>query len=257
MKTLFAFTKKEWMEQIRSGKLVILGILFVLLGIMNPAVAKLTPWMMEMMEDSLAEAGMIVTDVNVDAMTSWTQFFKNIPMGLIAFVLIESSIFTKEYESGTLILALTKGLERYKVFVSKGIILAILWTICYWICYGITYFYNDFYWDNSILHNLTFSAVCWWILGIMAVALVLFFSALGDNNTIVLFGTGGMFLASYLIGLFPKLSKYVPTMLMNAASLLTGVIEQDTYGKAIVITICISIICIVVGISAMNKRQMV
>ena len=89
MRTLFAFMKKEWLEQIRSGRLIILTILFVLLGIMNPAIAKLTPWMLEVLADSLAESGMTVTTVTVDAMTSWTQFFKNIPMGLIAFILLE------------------------------------------------------------------------------------------------------------------------------------------------------------------------
>ena len=106
MKSLFAFMKKEWLETVRSGKIVILVILFVLFGIMNPAVAKLTPWLMETLADSLAEAGMIVTAVQVDALTSWTQFFKNIPIGLIAFVLIYSNTFTKEYQSGTLVLML-------------------------------------------------------------------------------------------------------------------------------------------------------
>lgn len=85
MRSLIAFMKKEWMEQARSGRLMILGLVFVLLGIMNPAVAKLTPWLFEIMADSLAESGMVVTAVEVDAMTSWVQFFKNVPMGLIAF----------------------------------------------------------------------------------------------------------------------------------------------------------------------------
>ena len=40
MKSLLAFIKKETKEQFRSGRLMILGILFVLLGVMNPAVAK-------------------------------------------------------------------------------------------------------------------------------------------------------------------------------------------------------------------------
>lgn len=53
MKSLLAFMKKEWMEQVRSGRLLILVIIFILLGIMNPAVAKLTPWLLEMMADSL------------------------------------------------------------------------------------------------------------------------------------------------------------------------------------------------------------
>ena len=123
MKTMMEFLKKEWMEQVRNSKVLILVILFVLFGIMNPAIAKLTPWMMEMLSDSLAEAGMMVVEVESDAMTSWIQFIKNIPMGLIAFVLIESNLFTREYETGTLILTLTKGLERYKVVLSKTIIL--------------------------------------------------------------------------------------------------------------------------------------
>ena len=48
-----AFLKKEWMEAVRTGRLGILLLVFVLFGIMNPAMAKLTPWMMELMADSL------------------------------------------------------------------------------------------------------------------------------------------------------------------------------------------------------------
>ena len=95
MKPFLAFTRKELLAQFRTGKVTILGILFVLFGIMNPAIAKLTPWLMEMMADSLAESGMIITDITVTAMDSWVQFFKNIPMALIVFLLMQSIIFTK------------------------------------------------------------------------------------------------------------------------------------------------------------------
>lgn len=120
MRSLLAFMKKEWMEQIRCGRLIILGILFVLLGIMNPAAAKLTPWLLEIMADSLAESGITVTEVTVSALDSWTQFFKNLPLGLIAFVLLQSSIFTKEYDTGTLMLVFTKGFNRMKALAAKA-----------------------------------------------------------------------------------------------------------------------------------------
>ena len=126
MKSLFAFMKKEFAEQLRSGRLMILGLLFVLFGIMNPCNSKINTVAIETMADSLAESGMIITDVKVSAMDSWVQFYKNIPMGLIAFVLLESSIFTKEYTTGTLVLSLTKGLERYKVVISKTVVLTVL-----------------------------------------------------------------------------------------------------------------------------------
>lgn len=255
MKSLFAFVKKEWLESVRSGKLTILVILFVIFGIMNPAIAKLTPWMMKVMADSLAETGLIVTTVQVDALTSWTQFFKNIPMGLIAFVLIYSGTFTKEYQSGTLTLMLTKGLSRYKVVLAKLAVMFAVWTFCYWLCYGITYGYNAYFWDNGIVSNLLLAAVLWWLFGVWIVSLMVFFSVLFRNNTGVLLGTGGILLAVYLIQMLPKAGEYMPTMLMNSASLLTGGIEGEAFLKALIVTVVLCVVGITASIPIMNKKQ--
>lgn len=256
MKSLIAFFKKEWIDLVRSGRLMILVIIFVLLGIMNPAIAKLTPWMMEMMAQSLEETGLVVTEVTVDAMTSWTQFFKNIPIGLIAFVLLSSNLFTKEYGAGTLILVLTKGLARYKVIVAKLIILLLTWSGGYWLCFGITYGYNAYFWNNSVAHNLIETVVFWWMLGIFAVALMVLFSAISQNNTGVLLGTGGVFMAFYLLGMIPKLKEYMPTNLMNTAGLLAGVEAVPDYMAALIITIAISVLCVGVSVPILNKKKL-
>ena len=123
MKNLRALIKKECMEQLRSGRLLITFALFILLGIMNPAIAKMTPWLLDLMADSLQESGITVSGVVVSAMDSWVQFFKNLPIAMVAFVLLQCSVFTKEYVSGTLLLSLTKGLSRPKVVISKAILL--------------------------------------------------------------------------------------------------------------------------------------
>ncbi len=256
MKSLIAFIKKETMEQLRSGRLMILGILFVLLGIMNPATAKLTPWLLEIMADSLAESGMTVTNVTVSAMDSWVQFFKNIPLGLIAFVLLQSSIFTKEYSSGTLVLSLTKGLERFKVVISKTTVLTALWTLGYWLCFGITYGYSAYFWDNSVAQNLAFSVVCWWMFGVCVISLMTLFSTIANSNTGVLVGTGSVVLVSYLLGLLPKISKYLPTFLADGNSLIYGVAEEKSYVAAIIVTVGVSLICFVASIPIFNRKQL-
>ena len=87
-----AFLKKEWMEWLRTGRLMVLLMVFVLLGIMSPALAKLTPWLMETLSDSMAGTGIVTTEITVDAMVSWAQFYKNIPMGLVIFVLLCSEM---------------------------------------------------------------------------------------------------------------------------------------------------------------------
>lgn len=255
MKSLIAFIKKEGLESVRSGKMIILIILFALFGIMTPAIAKLTPWMMEMMADSLAETGLVITGVQVNALTSWTQFFKNIPIALIVFILLYHGIFIREYQTGTLILVLTKGLSRYKVVLAKSALMLMLWTLCYWLCFGITYVYNSYFWDNGIAGNLLAAGAYWWLFGIWVVCLMVFFSTISGSSAGVLLGTGSCVLASYLAGLFPKIGKLAPTALLDSAYLLAGAETTDSYRNPLIVTLLLCIACFAVGVPMMDKRQ--
>ena len=254
MKTFFAFLKKELLESARSGKLTILLIIFILFGIMNPAIAKLTPWMLEMMTEELAESGMTVTEVEVNAITSWVQFFKNIPMALIAFVCILGGIFTKEYTSGTLILILTKGLARYKIVIAKTLHLLLFWSGGYFLCFAVTYGYNAYFWDNSVANELIPTTLNWYLFGIFTVCLIVFFSVISKSTSGVLLGTGGTVLISYLLEMIPKVKEYCPTRLMNTAHIAGG--EMPSLNSAIAVTAALSLICIAASIPIFNKKQL-
>ena len=256
MKSLITFIKKEFLGQIRSVKLIILVALFVLFGIMNPAIAKITPWLFELLEDVIAESGMAITNLQVSAMDSWVQFFKNIPMALIVFVILEGTILTKEYSSGTLILSLTKGLERFKVLISKITVLIIVWSLCYWLCFAITYFGNMLFWDNSIAQNLAFSAICWWLFGMFIISLIALFSTAGKSIAAVLLGTGGAVFAFSIIGLIPKINRFLPTMLTDGNSLVYGLLKVEDYLPSFAITIGLTVICLAVSIPIFNKKQL-
>lgn len=251
-----AFTKKELLEQSRSGKLLFLAILFALFGIMNPAVAKLTPWLLKVFADSMAEGGMTITMGEITAMDSWVQFFKNIPMALIAFILLEGGIFTKEYQAGTLVLSLTKGLDRHTVVLSKTLVLTLLWTLGYWLCFGITYGYNAYFWDNSIAQNLLFSVVCWWVLGLWVIGLMVLFSTVFGSSTGVFLSTGGVVLACYLIALLPKNGKYMPTFLSDGNSLIYGLKAANDYTAALVIASVMVLVCPIAAVVCFHKKQL-
>ena len=256
MRSLLNFLKKEYLEAVRTGKLLVLILLFVLFGIMNPAIAKLTPWMMEMLSDTMAENGLVVTNIHVDAMTAWTQFFKNIPIALIVLILIFSDIFTKEYKSGTLLLVLTKGLSRYKIVLAKTVLLLSFWTFGYGLCFAITYSYNAYFWDNSIAENLFSSVAVWWLFGIWVICLMILFSSLLQNNTGVILCIGVSVLFAYLFSVIPKAKVYSPAVLMDTNSLLIGTEGMDAYIKAIVVAAAMCIVCVAVSIPVINKRQL-
>lgn len=255
MKSFIAFLKKEILDSMRSGKFIVLGIMFLLFGVMNPAIAKLTPWLFELLSDSLEQEGIIMTTVEVNAITSWTQFFKNIPIALIVFVLVYSNSFTKEYESGTLVLVLTKGVSRFKVVIAKAVLMLSFWTVGYFACFVTTYTYNAFFWDNSIAVGLMTAAINWWLLGVLVICLVVLFSTLSRNQIGVLLGTGGIVMVSYLAGMFPKIGEFMPTFLMNARDIITGMESSDVYVKAIVSSAFMCVFCLAISIPVMNKKQ--
>ena len=253
---MITFLKKEWMEAARTGRLGILMLVFVLFGIMNPALAKLTPWMMELMADSLEKAGFMLIDINIDAMTSWTQFYKNIPMGLLIFVLLCSGIFTAEYQKGTLIPVVTKGFARKKIAAAKALMLMGMWTALYVLSYGITYGYNAYFWDNRIAEHLTFAAACFWLFGIWVLALLVLFSSAAKTNIQVLAGTGAAAFGSYLVGLFPKVSRFLPTKLMDGMLLLQGAAKPEDYIPAIAAAAVTAVLAVVLSLICFDRKQL-
>ena len=256
MKVFLAFMKKEFLSQFRTGRVLIFGILFLLLGVMNPAIAKLTPVLFELLADSIAESGMTITPQPVTAMDSWVQFYKNIPLGLIAFVIFESGIFTREYRTGTLVLSLTKGLERYKVVVAKTLVLSLIWSAGYWLCFGISYGGSAYFFDNSVVQNLAFSAVCWWLFGLWVISLMILFSTAARSNIGVLIGTGSVVIAFSVISMLPKINEYLPTLLSDGTSLIYGAIKTSSYFVPIIIVFVSGITCLAASIPVFNKKQL-
>lgn len=256
MKQLLAFTKKEFMESGRNGRILILGMLFLAFGIMNPAIAKLTPWLMEMVSDQMAETGMILTPVEVDAMASWTQYYKNMPMAVIIVVLMFGGAFATEYQKGTLVNVVTKGMVRWKIVISKLAVMLLLWTMGYFLCYGVTYVYTGYYWDNGTVSNLFPAAVLFWLGGIWILTVVALASTITGTTAMVLMFTFVAYLVSYLLSMIPKLAQFMPTHVMSVMELLTGQSESADF----VWTVCVVVILCVLNIAAsiffFNRKQL-
>ena len=256
MKSLIAFTKKEMLSHFRSFKLPVLASVFVLVAVMNVLTAKFTPWLLEIMSESLELSGMVISEVSAKAIDSWVQFFKNLPMCLIAFVIIESNIFTKEYRSGTLIMSLTKGMQRYKVVLSKLIVLVGFWTVGFWVNFGITYGLTEVLWDDTAVKNVLFAALLQWIFGLWVTSLIVIFSTFAKSNVVVLAGGAGEIFAIYLISMLPKIKEYLPTFLTDGNSLIYGISKPEEYIPVIIITVALTVFCAVLSFLLFNKKQL-
>lgn len=256
MHALLTFMRKEWTECIRSGKLILLVTVFVFFGILNPATAKLLPFLLQSMTDSFSKLGVTVVEQHIDAMTSWEQFFKNVPMALTAFVLIFSSIFTKEYQSGTMVLTLTKGVPRYVIVAAKSLFLFVSWTASFYLSFGITYAYNAFYWDNSIAVNLAAAAALWYGFGLLILCAMILFSGMLSNNGTVLLATGFFVAVCSTMNQFPSCRRFSPTCLTDAMPILAGTASPSDYATALVTAVVLGCVCLAAGIGMMNIKQL-
>lgn len=256
MRSLRAFVGKEVLELVRTGSLYIYLCIFLLFGILNPAIAKITPWIMEMSAESLADTGFIITEIKVDALDSWVQFYKNLPILIIVFVILSSNTLTGECQKGTLIHMLTKGLQRWKVIAAKGLALAALWSICYWLYFGITYGYTAYFWDNGIASYLLMGAACPYLFGIWMIAAIFLMSVFCNGNTAVLSGCGGLAVISYLLGMIPDAAEYLPTKLLSSGELLSGGILPSEYVKALVVTGILSAAFLGAAVVGFNRKSL-
>lgn len=255
MKQFIAFTKKEFMESIRTGKFVLLLIIFSLFGIMSPVIAKVTPALYDLLADSMQEQGIVITSVEITAMTSWEQFFKNITMFLIILVVMFSGMLVNEFQKGTLINMLTKGLSRNTVLASKAITAFTLWTVSYWLSFGITYGYNAYFWDNSIAAHLFLGGFCIYLLGIWLISLILLFSVLLSNNLGVLLGTLVVVGCSYLLSMVPTIEKYLPTKLLSSGSLLKEALLPGDLVPSIAICCGLIVVNYVISCICFTKKR--
>ncbi len=255
MKIYIALCRKELLEYIRKGRFTILLIIFMLFGVMNPAMAKLTPWFMKSMSDTLAESGLVVKEITVDAMTSWSQFFKNISTIIVIYIIMVSGSFTLEYQKNTLIPVVTKGVPRYLIVLSKMMTMMMLWTLLYSGSTFITYGYNAYFWNNNIAHNLFAAVACCWLIGIIGISAVCFFSVIANSSIGVILGVAGGIVASYICGFIPKIKEFVPTKLLSAAALTTSDLKMDDFWRAIITGAVLSVILSVCSVMLFNKKK--
>ena len=253
MKAFFAFTGKEFMEYIRTYKLIILLAVFVIFGFLSPITAKYLPQIFEMA--GLDPAAMGLGDPT--AADSFAQFYKNVgQMGLLVVAIVFSGIMANEFSKGTLVNMLTKGLKRPTVILSKWVSSVLCWTVAYLLCLGITYGYTEYYFEIKGYHHLFASFLSLWLYGVFLIVLILLGGTLFKNVAGSLLLTGGVAVVLTLLNLVPTIQKYNPASLASdGLSLMTAQKGLDDLLPAFII--CGAAILVLTAATALifNKKQ--
>jgi ABC-2 type transport system permease protein len=256
MKQLLLLLKKEITELLRTKKALVLVIVYAMFGIMNPAMAKLTPWLLAQMGDSLAEQGITIGAISVNALTAWTQYYKNLMMEHIVILAVFSGIFAQEYQSGTLINLLTKGVSRAKVAASKLLSALLCWSVCYWLTFLVTLAYTAYFWDNALPAGIWLGAICAYVLGVWLLTLELAFASALSSGMAALLGTGGVLVVCYLLSMLPALTRFLPLRLSDGLSLLTRALAPADFLPALLVALALSLVQSALCVAGIRRKQL-
>ena len=245
------FFKKELKESVKTYKLLLLGIVFLILGIMNPLVAKLTP---DLLASFLPE-GMSITIPEPSSLDSWAQFFKNIQqMGLIVVLLVFSGVLTNELSRGTLVLLLTKGLPRQTVILAKYAAMLVLWTMSVAISHVVTWVYTVYLFPDNLSQNLFFATFCLWFFGALLLAVLLLGGTLVSSSYGSLLVTGGLVVLLNLLNLFSALKECNPLALATKnMDVVSGAVAVSELYPQIGITV--ALILVTLGLTVLLFRR--
>ena len=254
MRAYFAFTKKEFIENLRTYKLMIMIVVFLIFGVMSPLFAKFTP-------EILKAAGLDASALGVGtptAIDSFAQFFKNVgQLGLLVLIIVFSGIMANELSKGTLINILTKGMRRSTVILSKFIMATVIWTVSYLLCLAVTYAYTAYYFTIENISNAFLAFSSMWLFGVLLIAIVILGGVLFKNVYGSLLLTGGIVVVMTIVNIAPKLQKYNPiTLSSDNMQLIMAQKAASDFMPAVIICAVLTIVSVIASIMIFNKKQL-
>jgi len=249
-----AFLRKEFLEQRRTYKLLIMLAAFTLFGMMSPLLAKLTPDIIK----SLGTDGISITMPDPTYLDAYAQLFKNITqMGMIVLLLVFAGSMSQELSKGTLVNVLSKGLPRTAVVISKYAACLALWTISLVLCAAVHYGYTLYLFGSHPTAHLLLSLLCLWLFGALLLAVMIL------TGTLLKGGYGGLLATAVILGILLLLSILPGSLHWNPitlASVSTGLLDGSLKAVDILGALWVSagaaVLCLAGAVLIFRKKQL-
>ena len=123
----FTALRKELLEQWRSYRLLIVGVVLILFGIASPLLAKLTPELIKLVPEGESLATLIPAPTAADAVA---QYAKNMnQFGIVLALLVTMGAVAQEKDKGTAAMMLVKPMPRSVFLMAKFAALSLTFAV--------------------------------------------------------------------------------------------------------------------------------
>ena len=243
--------RKEWLEQWRTYRLLMVGVVLIIFGLLSPLFAKYTPEIIKLIPNGENIAQLIPAPTVMDAVT---QYIKNVgQFGVILALLLTMGVVTQEKGKGTAAMMLVKPLPRVTFLVAKFTALALTFAVTIAIAGAACYYYTWLLFGALDLPRWLALNGLMLMYVLVYVALTLFCSVVTKSQA----AAGGLALCLLfilgLIGSIPGLGEYLPGQLIAwGGGLMAG--KAETFWPALWVSVGI-IIAALMGARLIFEKQ--
>lgn len=248
-------TRKELIEQWRTWKVLVIGAVFIVFGLVSPLLARFTSEILLSVPGAEQFADLIPVPTTVDAIG---QYLKNLTQfGFIIAILAGMGAIAGEKDRGTAAMILSKPVPRWAFVGSKFAAQSFVYFLALVLAGLAALFYTNLLFDPPLLAGpFLWGTLLLWLWLLAYVAVTLLGSAIGRS---VLIAAGIALLGSVLLliaGSFPQAAALLPSGLIAWISQL-GLIEPAPVNGwgALAGTVVLILFCVVTAVGVVERQE--
>lgn len=248
-----AILKKEFLEIVRTKKLVILIIIFLFVAVSSPILAKLIPSLFK----NLELQGIRIQIPEPTWRDAIDQFVKNLSqIAVIVIVFVFAGSVAEEKNKKTLEIVLTKPIARSSFIISKFISSLVTTSIVFIIASIIFYLYALSIFGNFSAANFALLSILLLLYLWQVISLTIFCSTAFNNQ---IMAAGLTFLIEIvlvsILGAIDKIAKYLPGYaLANYKDIMSGE-RVNNYLPSIIISFIVITAMLILSIVVFQKQE--
>ncbi|MBN1937433.1 MAG: YhfC family intramembrane metalloprotease [Anaerolineae bacterium] len=245
---------KEMIQQWRSRRALVVGVVFLIFGMGSPLLAKFTPEILRAVPGAEQFSGLIPTPTTADSMA---QYIKNITQfGFILAVLLGMGAVAGEKERGTTALIMSKPLPRWAFILSKFVAQAVVYGLAFALAALGAFYYTSVLFDPFKFGPFMFGNLLLWVWMLTFAAVTLLGSAIA-NSTGVAAGIGfGGAVVLLLAGAIPLYGTLAPAGLVGWASTLGLNMSIAANGGALAAGVVWIVVCLIVSVAVFETQEL-
>lgn len=251
-----AFFRKEFREILKTYKVFVVLPVFLLVGLMSPILAKLTPDIIKSMAGTTPGLEKLVLPPPVAA-DAYAQFFKNLnSLATLAVIFTSIGLVVEEKVRGSAVLMMTKPVPRWAFIAGKYLAGAVLIIVSTALAYAACLYYTIILFNDAMpaaSAQATLLAAVYFLL-ILAVTLL----ASTVSRSLAL--SGGISVAAFMaLSILPQVSSFMARYSPGALPVMQSqlILGQKAFSDAVpALLITLTLTLGLVGLSiALFRRQ--